>query len=379
MDKNYSIKYVGLDVHKKTICVAVADGDINSEPRIYGTISSDLNSLDKAIRQLQSSGAKLRIVYEAGPCGYGLYRYLTSKGHDCIVVPPSRIPKKPSDRIKTDRRDALSLARLHRANELTGIYVPDPEDEAIRDISRARESVQDDLKRSKQQLSSFLLKNGLHFTGKTNWSKAHFSWLAKIKFEHPGQQLVLQELINTVNYRSERLKTLEQQLEHFVKTWRMGPIVEQIQALRGVSFYVAVTTISELGDLTRFKNPRELMMFLGLVPSEHSSGEKKKKGPITKAGNIRARKALIAGAWAYRFQARITQELAQRLKHLNAQIIQISWKAQVRLCTRYRTLKSKKKKDQVAVVAIARELVGFIWAINKIYNESNEAALAQKA
>jgi len=288
-----STLYVGLDVHKESIAVAYVAQEYGAEVVSLGTIGTRQCDIDKLIRQLQSKSKQLVFVYEAGPCGYWLYRYLTKKGYTCWVVAPSLIPKKTGDRVKTDRRDAMQLARLMRSGDLTPVYVPAVDDEAIRDLSRAREDTLRDLKAAKLRLKAFLLRHDIRYTGRANWSPAHLRWLSEVVCPTPAQQIVFQEYVQTVTEQTERRGRLELELHEQVKTWRLAPVVEALQALRGVQFTVAVTTVAELGDLTRFDTPRELMKFLGLIPSEYSSGERRRQGAITKAGNSHARRALL--------------------------------------------------------------------------------------
>lgn len=356
-----NIKFIGLDVHKKTIVIAIAAQD--GEIRLYGTIPNNIEMIDKVIRKLISDGSELRFVYEAGPCGYQLYRHLTGNGFDCTVVAPSLIPRKSGDRIKTDQRDAIALARLHRAGELTAVYVPLPEDEAIRDLSRAREDARFALRKAKQQLSAFLLRSGHIYAGRSHWSKAHFNWIADIKMEHPGQQIALQEYVDAVCVCTSRVERLVAQIRLIVNEWRLAPVVAALQALRGVSLVVAATTVAELGDLARFKHPAKLMAFLGLVPSERSSGETTKRGSITKAGNGHVRRILVEAAQAYRYPARRTRIIAKRQEDLPEKIRAIAWDAQLRLCSRFRRLCARGKNANVVVTAIARELIAFMWAI----------------
>ena len=360
-----STLYIGLDVHKESIAVAYIAQEHGAEVTSLGTIGTRQCDIDHLIRKMQSKATQLVFVYEAGPCGYWLYRYLTKQGHVCWVVAPSLIPKKAGDRVKTDRRDAVQLARLMRSGDLTPVYVPTVEDEAIRDLTRAREDALRDLKSAKFRLKAFLLRQDIRYTGRATWGPAHLRWLAEVVCPTSAQQIVFQEYVRAVNEHAERLQRLEQELHEQVTAWRLYPVVEALQALRGVQFTVAVTTVAELGDLTRFENPRQLMKFLGLIPSEYSSGERRRQGSLTKAGNTHARRALVEGAWAYRYPAKVSRHLQLRLEQLPKPIQDISWKAQVRLCKRFRRLTARGKHANQVVVAIARELAGFMWAIAK--------------
>ena len=355
--------FVGLDVHKNSIVIAFANEGREGEVRKYGTIPGDLDALDKVVRKLVSKGVHLFFAYEAGPCGYEIYRHLTDQGFDCMVVAPSMIPKKSGDRIKTDRRDAAQLARLFRAGELTAVYVPHPEDEAMRDLTRSREDAKITERKARQRLSALLLRHGFRYTGRSNWTLAHFRWISDIKMPHPAQQIALHEYLDAIVESQKRVERLTEQIRSLLPQWRLSPVVHALQALRGVSLLVAVTTVAELGDLGRFKNPRQLMAYLGLVPSEHSSGEKIRRGGITKTGNGHVRRTLIEAAWAYRFPARTSRVLRGRQQGLPQKICALSWDAQLRLCSRYRQLQARGKIQQVIVTAIARELAAFMWAI----------------
>jgi transposase len=321
--------------------------------------------IDKLVRKLHSKATNLVFAYEAGPTGYGLYRHLTEKGLDCRVVAPSLIPKRPGDRVKTDRRDAVELARLLRSGDLTRVWVPRVEDEAIRDLCRARDAALVTLKAAKLRLKSFLLRLGLHYQGRADWNDAHRRYLARLVFPTPAQQIVFQESLFAVDEQVKRMARLEQELTELAPAWRLFPVVLALQALRGVQWLVAITVVAELGDLTRFDNPRQLAAFVGLIPSEYSSGATRHQGGITKAGNARARRALVEAAWAYRHAPKVSEHIQKRIESLPISIQDIGWKAQLRLCKRFRRLTSHGKHPNVTVIAIARELVAFMWAIAK--------------
>lgn len=364
---NNSIIFIGLDTHKTFTQLAVLKDERGAKPESLGKINTNKAAFIKLARQLQSQYPKatLHFIYEAGPCGYWIYRLLTSLGHCCYIIAPSLIPKKPGDKVKTDKRDAAKLAKLFKAEELTTIYVPEAEDEAIRDLSRARETAMKDLKDAKFQLKGLFLRNNIKCDVKDNWSNQHLRWLTELVLPHPSQQIVLQEMIQTITERTKRVTRLVNELEHQVKQWRYYPVVKAIQAMRGVRMLVAVGTIAELGDLRRFDHPRKLMAYLGLVPSENSSGDKRKLGKITKCGNGRARRLLIEGAQTYKHKANISTELQKRQEGLSKEIVDIAWQAQLRLCRRYQRLMQKGKHRNVVVTAIAREMIAYIWAISR--------------
>lgn len=357
--------FVGLDVHKDSIAVAHAQGQSADPPVFVGAIGPRQADLDKLIRRLETKTPDLVFAYEAGPSGYVLHRYLTRKGFACQVVAPSLIPKKPGDKIKTDRRDAIELARLLRSGDLTRVYVPTVEDEAIRDLCRARDAARLTLKNAKLRLKGFLLRLGLHYVGRADWNAAHMRYLAKVVCPTPTQQIVFQESVRAVDEQVDRLQRLETEMLDRAPAWRLYPVVQALQALRGVQFLVAITVVAELGDLTRFDSPRQLGAFVGLIPSEYSSGASRRQGGITKAGNGRARRALIEGAWAYRHPVKVSQHIQTRIDGLPKPIQDLGWKAQVRLCKRFRRLVARGKHPNVAVTAIARELIAFMWAIAK--------------
>jgi len=357
--------FVGLDVHKDSIAVAHADGASTAPPVFVGEIGPRQTDLHTLLRRLQAKAPALHFAYEAGPCGYTLYRDLTAKGFACQVVAPSLIAKKPGDKVKTDRRDAVTLARLLRSGDLTPVYVPTVEDEAIRDLCRARDAARLTMKVAKRRLAAFLLRLGRPYTGRATWGDAHRRYLAKVVCPTAAQQIVFQELVHAVDEQVDRVRRLEAELQERLPHWRLAPVVQALQALRGVQWIVALTVVAELGDLTRFDSPRQLSAFVGLVPSEHSSGGRRRLGGITKTGNGRARRALVEGAWAYRYPAKVSEVIQRRLETLPPPIQAIGWQAQVRLCRRFRRLAARGKHHNVIVTATARELLAFMWAIAK--------------
>lgn len=354
--------YVGLDIHKNTISVAIAEAGRKGECRSYGTIGNTPEQLRKLVTKLSHRHGAVHFVYEAGPTGYVPYRTVTTAGHDCAVAGPAQIPRKPGDRVKTDRRDALQLARLDRAGELDAIWVPDEHHEAIRDLVRAREQAVQDLRRARQRVCSFLLRHGRSHNG-TNWTGQHRRWLARLQFDQPAHRTVLDTLLQAVDQARERRELLSREIARAVPAWKMAPVVEALKALRGVSLVAAAGIVAEIGDVARFAHPGQLMAYLGLVSSEHSSGEKRRPGALTKTGSPLARKLLTEAAWSYRHTPRISEQQLAQQQDLPQGIRDHAWKAQTRLCGRYRALIRAGKKPQVAVTAIARELVGFIWAI----------------
>lgn len=357
-------KYVGLDVHKTKIAVAIAEAGSN-EVRYFGEIENTPEQITKTLNSLSRSGTQLSVCYEAGPCGYEIYRYLTDRDIDCTVVAPSMIPRKPGDRVKTDRRDSEMLARLHRAGELTAVWVPSADQEALRDLVRARADFVLLQTQARQRLNAFLLRHGKRFSGKSKWTQAHFRWLETIKCGFPVQQIVLQEYIDAVTHMQKRIKTLDKQIELAGKESTLWPLIQNYMALRGISRLIATALAAELGDLTRFDSAPQLMAYLGLVPSEYSSGSSKVRGGITKTGNGYMRRLLIEAAWTYRHMARKSACVQRRAEQTPQSVQDIAWKAQQRLCARYRRYIQRGKVSVQANTAIARELAGFIWAIGQ--------------
>ena len=359
---------IGLDVHSDSIAVSLAPSD-TTEVRRYGLIGGAHDDVLRLAKKLQTAHpqSQLRFCYEAGPHGYPLCRFLGTHGYHCILVSPSKMPRRPGERVKTNRRDADQLARLYRAGELTGIYVPDPQDEAIRDLVRARYQVQKQQHRARQQLKMFLLRHNLRYAGTTSWTPKHLRYLASVKLPFPEQQFVFQEMINVISDATQRLERYDGQVPRVVAGWRWEPVVKALMSLRGLALLNAVTLVAELGDLRRFTTARQLMGYLGLVPSEDSTGDERRQGGITKMGNGIARRALIEAAWNYRVPARVSRELQRRQEGLNKPITDLAWRAQTRLHHRYKHLTTlKHKKAPVAAAALGRELSGFVWAIGQI-------------
>jgi transposase len=356
------ILYVGLDVHKDSIVAATApQGDTPAE--LYGKIGGTLDALDKLIKKLSKPDLELRFVYEAGPCGYVIYRHLTKRDYHCQVIAPSLIPTKASDRVKTDRRDAQQLARLFRAGELTAIYVPDEEDEAVRDLVRARDRSMMDQCKARLRLKAFLLRLGHRYLGRGNWSDAHLRYLSSLRFAHAGQQIAFQEYLEAVTVATERLQRLSKAMEAALPNWKREPVVRALMCLRGMAVITGMTLVAEAGDLTRFDSPTQLMSYFGLTPSEYSSGDKRQQGGITKAGNGACRRALVEAAQHYRVAPRVTPAIQKRQEGQSHEVRAIALKAQQRLNGRFRLLTGRRKKSVVIIAALARELCGFVWAI----------------
>ena len=367
-------RFVGLDIHKQRISIAVAESGRAGSVEYLGEIANDPDAINKLCDRLGRSGKPLAFCYEAGPCGYGVHRQLTSLGHRCDVVAPSLIPTKPGDRVKTNRRDATMLARLNRAGELTPVWVPDADHEAMRDLIRLRSVVRQVVTRARQHLQGFLLRHGRKHERGTAWRMAYRRWLSTLAFEHPAQQIAFQDYVDAVMDAERRLQQVEEQIFSLLPGWNQRPVVDALQAMRGIALINAVVLVAEVGDFTRFSNPRQLMAYFGLVPGEQSSGETVWRGGITKTGNTHARRALVEGAWAYRMRPRIGRHKVDRFEALPKVIRDIGWKAQVRLCTRYRRLSAHGKNANVVIAAIAREMVGFIWSIACTVQSAPKAA-----
>jgi transposase len=371
----HSEAFVGIDTSKLRNAVAIADAGRGGEVRFLGEIENTPAATAKLVRKLSAKYKRLTFCYEAGPTGYGLHRQIKGLGFECTVVAPSLIPKRPGDKVKTNRRDALSLAKLLRADELTAVWVPDGRHEAMRDLTRARETAMLDLRTKRQHVSAFLLRLGRPYPeSRKTWTKAHMSWIASQTLEQAQQRLVLEEMMLAIRQAQERLQRLEQAIAAAVGEWSLAPLVTALMAMRGLDLIAATTLLAEIGDLSRFRTPTELMAYLGLVPSEDSTGDAVKRGPITKAGNRRARRMLVECSWSYQHPPRVGQAKQPKVDAAPPAVREIAWKAQCRLYRRYRTLIRKGKLKTVAIVAIARELAGFVWAVARAVSAARVAA-----
>ena len=361
------ILYLGLDVHAENIAVAIAEAGRDGEVRNYGEIPNTFHSVDKLLRKLGHPDKELRVCYEAGPCGFVLARFLKKKGIACDVVAPSLTPKGSGDKIKTDRRDARMLARLHRAGELTAVHVPDERDEAIRDLCRARTDAVQDQRSGRNQLKAFLLRNGYRYGEKTSWSAGHMRYLRELILPHPAMKIVLEEYLQCIDAAAERIERLEVHMKALLEDWHLAPVVKALMGFRGYQTVAAMITVSEIGDIHRFPHPRQLMAYLGLVPSESSSGGSRAQGTITKCGNGHLRWIFNECAQHYRLPPKVSQELTTRQEAIpkahRRQVKEISWRCQNRLHERGRKLAARGKTRQKAQIAMARELSAFVWEV----------------
>jgi transposase len=353
--------YVGMDVHRETIVIAVARSGREPAMRL-GTIPHDELTLIKRLEDL-APRSLLRVCYEAGPTGYGLARRLNEAGICCVVVAPSLVPVQQGCRIKTDRRDAVKLAHFLRSGDLVEVSVPAAQNEAMRDLERAREDAVKANRIARQQLSKFFLRHRRVWSGTTSWTCAHWRWIRQQEFSEEAQRRVRDDYVTTIEQATARIERLTRDIEELVERWALGPLVKAFQALRGVQLVTAAVLAAEIGDFARFRTPRQLMAYLGLVPSEHSSGKSRRQGGITRTGNGHVRWILIEAAWNYRFRPKNSRTIEARRRLVASGVRGIAEKAEQRLHRRYLRLTGRGKKSQEAVTAVARELVGFVWAI----------------
>jgi transposase len=371
---NHSEAFVGFDTSKLRNAVAIADGRRTGEVRFLGEIDNTEPATAKLVKKLAAQYQRVTFCYEAGPTGYGLYRQIKGLGHECIVAAPSLIPKRPGDKVKTNRRDAVSLAKLLRAGELTAVWVPDRHHEAMRDLVRTREAAMLDLRSKRQRVSALLLRQGRPYAGRTPWTKTHMSWLASQTFDYPEQRIAFEEMMLAIRQAQERLDRLEHAIGDAVPDWSLAEVATALMAMRGIDLIAATTFLAEIGDLSRFRTPHELMAYLGLVPSEASTGNTIRRGPITKAGNRRARRMLVECAWSYQHPPRVGRNKQHKVDAASPPVREIAWKAQCRLYRRYRALVRRGKLKTVAITAVARELAGFIWAVSRQITIARAAA-----
>lgn len=357
--------YLGLDVHKDSITIGIAEPGSKGEVRVFGTITNDVERLEKALARIRKAhpGAILEIAYEAGPCGFVIARRLKQLKVPCLVAAPSLIPKKPGSPFKTDKRDACSIARLLRAGDLTRVYVPEATDEAIRDLCRARTDAVDDHRRCRHRLKAFLLRHGYRYQGKANWSQPHMRYLRELVLPHPAMKAILEEYLQGIDAAHQRIERIEASMLCLLQTWRLKPAVEALMTFRGFQLVAAMITVSELGDIHRFGHPRQLMTYLGLVPTESSSGPHQRQGPISRCGNGHQRWLLTECAEHYAMPPKVSKELSRRQEGQSKTVCDLSWKAQNRLHTRFMKLLGRRLQRNKAKVAVARELCGFIWAL----------------
>ena len=359
------VRFIGLDVHKDTIAIAVAD-EGRSAAHFVTTVSSDFESLVKQLKRLSKGGA-LKLCYEAGPTGFDLCRKLKEAGYDCQVIAPSLMPTKPGDRIKTDRRDAQKLATCLRAGDLTEVYVPDSHVEALRDLERCRTAARKAQTSARHQLGKFLLRQGFQWE-RSNWTKAHMTWIRALKFEHESHRCVVREYLTALEEAVDRVERLTKDIERLIETSTLAPLITAMQSLRGVGMITSVVIAAEIGDLRRFSSAGAFMSYLGLVPSENSTGSRKQRGSITKTGNKHVRSILVESAWHYMKPHRVSGAVKRRREKVSPEVLQIARKAEYRLQRKFQTLLLRRKPSQVAAVAVARELAGFLWAIGQEEN-----------
>lgn len=373
----YHTTYVGLDAHQDTITVAIAESG-RQDSDIIGTIINEPEAVTKLVKRLEKKGKELVFCYEAGQLGYGLHRQVKAMGHECLVVAPSLIPQKPGDKVKTDPRDARNLARCLRNGDLTPIWVPDEEHEALRDLVRARESAVEDLHRNRQRLLKFLLRLGVKKQkGVNNWSVKHRRWLKSLKLDNQVQQMVYSEHLHTIEECENKIVRFEKEIEVQCEEGSQTEIIKALQAFKGIALVSAATIMAEVGDLTRFKKPSQLMSYAGVVPGEHSSGNTIRRGSITKTGNSHLRWIITEAGWHNRHRPNVSQTLKKRQVGISEEVKQIAWKAQHRLNFKYRRMLAKGITKQKTVTGVSRELLGFIWAVGQVVEQEKRLKVAK--
>ena len=356
--------YVGLDVHKESIVPAFATARSDSKPQSLGSVSNDYTRLKSKLLKL-GAPETIKVCYEAGPTGYGLYRRLAADGFHCEVVAPAKTPKVQGDRIKTDKRDARKLAGFLRSGHLVAIRVPTPEEESLRDLLRTRETMTKQACCLKRKISSLLLRHERSWSRST-WTLIHREWLRKQTFDQLGTRLSLECYLEQLEQREKTVAELDREVEALVKTMKAYDLICALQALKGIKLLTAATIVAELGDFRRFPCAGKLMSFVGLTPSEHSSGDKQSRGPITRAGNGRLRRLIVEAAWAYWRSPHRSKLLLARSKGVSSEVQDLAWKAQKRLNRRLQRMTKAGKDGRKALIAVARELTGFIWAIGQM-------------
>ena len=368
--------YIGLDVHKEQTVIAILEGERDAEPRLYGSVATAQHALERAIRRIARQQrrrlADLHVCYEASGCGFWIARRLLQMGVRCDVIAPSLIPTRSGDRVKTDKRDAAKLAKSLRSNDLVAVRIPDSVDEAVRDLCRGRTDAVDDLRRAKTRLLALLRRLGYRYDGKTHWTQAHQNYLRGLKLPDAAHNRVLEDCIATIDFHVERIDRLEAEMLQLLADWQRRPLVEALMAFKGFQLVAAMVTVSEIGTFSRFEHPKKLMAFLGLVPSENSSGKSRRQGAISKCGNPHARWLLVEQATHYRVPPKISPQLSERQRNTPRWIKELSWKTQTRLSHRFSALRKRQMHHNKIKVTIARELVGFLWELGTRF-ESQQA------
>lgn len=371
--------YLGLDVHKEKTSIAILESDRDAEPRYYGEINTSLHALERAIRRITKSNdrafADLHVCYEASGCGFWIARRLLQMGVRCEVIAPSLIPTKSGDRVKTDKRDAMKLAKSLRSNDLVSVNIPDSVDEAIRDLCRGRTDAVDDLRRARARLLALLRRLGYKYDGKTHWSQAHMNYLRGLTLPDSAHNIVLEDNLTLIDFHEKRVERIEKEMLNLLASWQRKPLVEAVMAFKGFKLVAAMVTVSEIGTFSRFAHPRKLMAFLGLVPSENSSGGKQRQGAISKSGNPHARWILIEQATHYRYPPKVSEQLSRRQAGQDRWILELAWSTQLRLNTRFKTLGKRQVHHNKIKVAVARELTAFLWELGtKIESATHQPA-----